>query len=65
MPYIPLENIIDKADHNLYKLVILASKRALELSEGVPSLVEKSSDMKNTTAALKEIAEGKVKVKKA
>ena len=65
MPHIPLENLIDKADYSLYKLVILASKRALELSEGMPSLVETSSDMKNTTIALKEIAAGKVKAKKA
>lgn len=65
MSYVPLENIIDKADYSLYKLVILASKRALELSEGVPSLVETSPGMKHTTTALKEIAEGKVKTKKA
>jgi DNA-directed RNA polymerase omega subunit len=65
MPYIPLENILDKAEGSLYKLVILASKRALELSEGVPSLIEVGSEVKSTTTALREIAEGKVKTKKA
>ena len=63
MSYIPLEKIIDKADYSLYKLVILASKRALELSEGLPSLVETSPEAKNTTTALREIAAGKVKTK--
>lgn len=65
MTYIPLEKILDKAEGSLYKLVIIASKRALELSEGVPSLVETNSEAKSTTTALREIAEGKVKVKKA
>ncbi len=64
MSYVPLEKMIDKAEHSLYKLVILASKRALELSEGVPSLVETSSEIKHTTTALREIAEGKVRTKK-
>lgn len=63
MSYIPLEKIIDKAEGSLYKLVILASKRSLELSEGVPSLVETSSEIKSTTTALREIADGKVQVK--
>ena len=63
MSYIPLEKIIDKAEGSLYKLVILASRRALELSEGVPSLVETSPEIKSTTTALREIANGKVQVK--
>lgn len=64
MSYVPIEKIIDKADYSLYKLVILASKRALELSEGVPSLIETSQDVKSTTIALQEIAAGKVVLKK-
>ena len=63
MSYVPLEKIIDKADNSLYKLVILASKRALELSEGMSGLIETDSEIKETTVALKEIAEGKVKCK--
>lgn len=63
MSYIPIEKIINKAEGSLYKLVILASKRALELSEGVPSLVETNPELKSTTIALREIAEGKVRVK--
>ncbi|MBL7130336.1 MAG: DNA-directed RNA polymerase subunit omega [Candidatus Omnitrophica bacterium] len=64
MSYTPLEKIIDKADNSLYKLVILASKRALELSEGMPKLIEADSEIKSTTIALKEIAQGKIRYKK-
>ncbi|MDD5355273.1 MAG: DNA-directed RNA polymerase subunit omega [Candidatus Omnitrophica bacterium] len=64
MSYVPLEKLIDKADNSLYKLVILASKRALELSEGAPTLIEKDQRVINTTIALREIADGKVKYKK-
>ena len=60
MSYVPIEKIIDKADNSLYKLVILASKRALELSEGMPSLIGANPEVKSTTTALQEIAEGKV-----
>jgi len=63
MSYIPLEKVIDKADNSLYKLVILASKRALELSEGAPSLIETHPEVKHTTVALREIAEGRIKIK--
>ena len=64
MSYIPIERLIDKADNSLYKMVIVASKRALELAEGAPLLVEKGVDFKPTTAALREMSEGKVRVAK-
>jgi len=64
MSYIPLEKLIDKADNSLYKLVILASKRALELAEGAPVLIDKDTKATITTVALREIADGKVKYKK-
>jgi len=66
MSYIPIEQIIDKADNSLYKMVIVASKRALELAEGSPSLLEKDSGLKftPTTTALREMSEGKVRLAK-
>lgn len=64
MSYVPLEKLIDKADNSLYKLVIVASKRALELAEGAPVLIERDQRMINTTVALQEIAAGKVRLKK-
>ncbi len=65
MVYVPLEQLLDKSDNSIYKLVILASKRALEIAEGQPKLVEADSSIKPSTVALFEIAAGKVRYKKA
>ena len=64
MSYIPLEKLLDKADGSIYKLVIVASKRALEVAEGQPKLLDTSNSSKPSTIALEEIAAGKVKFKK-
>lgn len=65
MPYsVALEDLLDKSDYSIYKLVILASKRALEIAEGQPKLVEDKASLKPSTIALHEIAEGKVRYKK-
>lgn len=55
---IPIEKLLDKTN-SVYKLVVLAAKRALELNAGAPKLVETNSD-KVALVALQEIAEGKV-----
>lgn len=64
MNYVPIEQMLDKSDNSIYKLVILASKRALELAEGQPRLVEASSSSKPSVVALREIAAGKVRYQK-
>ena len=64
MPYIELEKLLDKTDGSIYKLVILAYKRALEIAEGQPKLVNMNLATKPSTAALREIAEGKVRYRK-
>ena len=64
MPYVALENMLDKSCGSIYKLVILASKRALEIAEGQPKLVADDASVKPSTVALHEIAEGKVQCKK-
>ncbi len=58
--YVPHEKLLDKSNNSIYKLVILASRRALELAEGQPKLVGMDSSIKPSTIALYEIAEGKV-----
>lgn len=63
MAYVALEKLLDKSNDSIYKLVILASKRALEIAEGQPRLVEASPSVKPSTVALYEIAETKVKCK--
>jgi DNA-directed RNA polymerase omega subunit len=65
MTYVPLEKLLDKSDNSIYKLAILASKRALEIAEGQPKLVEADSTVKPSTVALYEIAKGLVHYKKA
>lgn len=60
MPYVALETLLDKSGGSIYKLVILAAKRALEIAEGQPKLVAAAASVKPSTVALHEIAEGKV-----
>ena len=64
MEYMPIEKLLDKADNSMYKLVMLAAKRTLELVEGQPSLVSANSSLKPSNIALEEIAKGKVRLKK-
>ncbi len=63
MSYVPIEKLLDKTGYSIYKLVILASKRALEIAEGQPKLVDIDSLTKPSTIALEEIAQGKVAYK--
>jgi DNA-directed RNA polymerase subunit omega len=58
---ISTEDVLDKTN-SIYKLVILASKRALELNEGSPKLVETDSK-RISTIALEEIKAGKIVMK--
>ena len=58
MAYVPLEDVLTHND-SLYKLVLLAAKRALEISDGAPPLVATTSKQPGTVA-LEEIREGKV-----
>ncbi len=65
MDYIPIEQLLDKADNSMYKLVMLAAKRTLEIAEGQPKLIALNSSLKPSSIALEEIAEGKVRLKKS
>ena len=58
MAQAPMEDLLKRCG-SIYRLVILAAKRAKELAEGAPPLVETSSK-KATTIALEEISQGKV-----
>lgn len=60
MSYVPVQDLLAKTD-SIYKLVVLASKRAVELNAGAPRLVEADSE-KISNIALEEIAQGKVKL---
>jgi DNA-directed RNA polymerase subunit omega len=56
--YIPLEKLL-RGSISLYDLVMAASKRATQLAQGSPVLIQTQSK-KLTTIALEEFAEGKV-----
>jgi DNA-directed RNA polymerase omega subunit len=64
MGYVAREGLLDKSCGSIYKLVILASKRALEISEGQPKLVASNLSIKPSTVALQEIAAGKIQARK-
>jgi DNA-directed RNA polymerase omega subunit len=63
MKDIPRENLLAKIS-SLYKLTNLASMRAMELNSGMKKLVEADPKEKLTSVAIREIADGKVKLKK-
>lgn len=63
MSYVPTEDLLKKVDSR-YKLVVLASRRAVELSEGGQKLVDLSPKTKVSIIALEEIREGKIAYKK-
>ena len=64
MEYEGREKLLSKSLGSVYKLVILAAKRALEIAEGQPRLVEDAVNAKPSTVALHEIAEGKIEARK-
>ena len=60
MAYQPLEELLPKANYSIYRLVRLASKRALEISETGMKMITVPSEQKITTTAMEEIRQGKV-----
>lgn len=64
MGYVDREKLLDKSDGSIYKLVNLAAKRALEIAEGQPKLVDVSAALKPSTIALYEISAGKIQARK-
>ncbi len=61
MSYMPLEDLIEGTD-SIYKLVVIASKRARQLVDGAPRLGV-SDATKLTTIALEEIRDGAVQMR--
>ena len=57
-----IDKLLDKT-HSIYKLIILASRRAIELADGAQRLVEEPIDAKPARIALDEILAGKIEYK--
>jgi DNA-directed RNA polymerase subunit K/omega len=47
--YVPLEKLSKKTNGNMYKLVHLVSRRALQLADGAARYIEVPSETKVTT----------------
>lgn len=62
MKDVPIDKLLDKTS-SIYKLVVLASRRAIELSDGAQKLVETPADTKPSGIAIQEILAGKVTYK--
>ena len=60
MAYQPLEDLLPKANNSVYRLVRLASVRAMELAGSAAKLVQAPAEQKLATTALDEILAGKV-----
>lgn len=61
MAYMPVEKVFKGSD-SIYKITILAARRAVELNNGAKKLIETATS-RFSTIALEEIAAGKVKYK--
>lgn len=61
MSYMPREKVLKNGD-SIFKITLLAAKRAVELNNGAQKLV-KTVSTKFSSIALEEIAQGKVKYK--
>jgi len=59
---IPLEKLLEASSGSIYKVTILAAKRAIALADGEKALNDKPGE-KVLDNALKEIRDGKIKVK--
>lgn len=58
-----IENLLPSSGHSVYRLIRMASNRALEISDGKPYLIKNPGSDKATSIALEEIAQGKVETK--
>jgi len=56
------DDLIKSTGNSVYKLVMVASIRTLELNAGMPKLIEESPG-KASSIALEEIRQGKVRLK--
>ncbi|HNX91404.1 MAG TPA: DNA-directed RNA polymerase subunit omega [Candidatus Omnitrophota bacterium] len=63
MERITLEQLLKATNGSIFKLTNMAAMRAEELNSGMKKLVEANPHDKVTTIAIKEIADGKVKLK--
>ncbi|MDD5422740.1 MAG: DNA-directed RNA polymerase subunit omega [Candidatus Omnitrophota bacterium] len=59
---VDIEKLLNKTG-STYKLVVLTTMRAIELSDGAARLVTAAPEIKTINVALQEISEGKITYK--
>ena len=59
-----MQKLVSESGKSVYKTVILAFKRALELGTGSGKLVDAEPNTKLTSVAIREIEENKISYKK-
>ncbi|MDD5423526.1 MAG: DNA-directed RNA polymerase subunit omega [Candidatus Omnitrophica bacterium] len=59
---VDIEKLLNKTG-STYKLVVLTTMRAIELSDGAARLVAAAPEIKTINVALQEISEGKITYK--
>ena len=64
-PVQAMEDLLPRSGFSVYRLIRMAANRALEISDGKPSLIKNPTSDKATSIALQEIAQGKVETKEA
>jgi DNA-directed RNA polymerase omega subunit len=60
--YVSVDRVLGASNGSIFKITILAAKRALQLADGAKSLIEKPGE-KLLDNALREIVDGKLRVK--
>jgi DNA-directed RNA polymerase omega subunit len=63
LPVQAMDDLLPKSGYSVYRLIRMAANRALELSDGKPSLIKNPTSDKVTSIALQEIAQGRVETK--
>ena len=63
MAYVSNEELLKNTNGSIYKLVIVAARRALELGAGSVKLVDTDPTAKLTSVAFQEIEEKKISYK--
>jgi len=60
--YVPLEELLPSSQKSVFKLTMLAAKRAMQISEGAKLLIDRVGE-KAIDNAVHEILEKKIRVK--
>ena len=60
--YVPVENLLAASQGSIYRLAVLAARRAMQLADGEKPLIEKPGE-RLLDNSLREISEGRIKAK--